>query len=454
MKNFLLSILVTSLFIYGWQCAYEPVTMPQATDSNQVFTPGEEKYIPLNPTWNGGILNFQHPKDLFISIDDYIFVADSGNKRVAVLNKTGQRIEADNFGNDFSMLDSIPSGQDGLKIAPVGITVDSKLNLFILDQSKYIYCWNQFINNVHNRYSGQDSVAREIIYKNPTTGEQETLTDFSQSRELEQLGYQIDEVHWEYQPLIMDSILSPHIFYQEERLDEAAFVGVAAAPFGNHSIYVTDQLNQRIARIDLMRSQYLKLRDGTTLWQHKGVFVSNIANAGTGAGTVNDPTGIIVDQEGNVLYTQTGENFGLHKIKQISAQYHSWISVFILGENEIMDLERFTSPADVAIDDEGNIFVLNTGENEVQQFNSNGKFIRKAGLREVQIDTTITDTLISSGDTTFAARDTIITKYYHDLLDNPQSIFIDDGVIYVVNTGQDEIIRFKLSTDIDIELPE
>ncbi len=456
MKKISVVLLLTVISIFGWHCAYDPVTMPETTDSSQVFKPGEEKYISLNPTWNGDTRDFDQPRDIYISIDDYIFVADSGNKRIVVLNKTGRPIQTDNFGNDFSILDSIPSARSESKIAPVALTLDSKLNLFVLDRSKYIYCWNQFINNIHNRYTGQDSIAAEIIYENTTIGDRKQVTpaDFAQSKVLEQNGYRIDEVLWKYRPQLIDSILAPHVFYQEDRLGDAAFVGIAAAPFGNNSIYVTDQLNQRITRIDLVRSQYLKLKDGTTLWQHKGVFVSNIANAGTGAGTVNNPAGIVVDQEGNLLYTQSGKNFGVHKIRQISAEYQSWTSVFALGENEIMDLDRFTSPADVAIDDQGNIFVLNTGRNEIQQFNDRGQFIRKAGLREVQVDTTVIDTLISSGDTTFTETDTIMTKYYHDMLNNPQSISIDDGVIYVVNTGNNEIIRFKLSTDIDIELPE
>jgi hypothetical protein len=279
-----------------------------------------------------------------------------------------------------------------------------------------------------------------------------TITDFSESYELEETGYIIDKVTYEYNEAKTDSILGVREFYtdDDEKTPQSQFIAVAAAPSNENAVYLTDQGEEVILKVNMVRSAYLKLADGTTLWQHRGERGNSIATAGTGAGTVNDPTGIFTDPSGSIFYTQTGINFGFHKISQYDAENELWASMFTLGQNEILDLDRFHNPQDVAVDDDGNIFVLNTGDNEVQVFDNGGSFIRKAGLRSVQIDTTVHDTI----DNEIVPRDTIMTKYYNDVMNDPRGIFVDDGVIYIVNTGDKNILRFKLSSDLDVEIEE
>ncbi len=440
-------------------CDYNAISVPEFPDSlSAVFNPGEVKYIPINPAWKGSPWNFHHPIDIYISIDGYIFIADSGNARVLVLDKTGNIISQDDNGNDFTALTNISDADDASgNISPVGIAVDSKLNIYIVDISDNIYLWNQYINNV-----GVDSVASAIIYVNLANSNIKTITNFSESYTLEDSGYTIDHAVFQYNPDKVDSILAPHVFYDDLSKGSAQFISVAAAPFGVEQIYVADNgERQRIAIIKMERSEYLKLKDGTKIWQHKGTFLGNAATDGTGAGTVNNPRGICVDEEGNIYYTQLGVNFGFHKIKELPG-FNNWTSAFMLGEHEIMNLEQFIEPFDVSVDDDGNIFVLNSGLDEVLEFDNFGKFVRKAGIREVQIDTTVIDTIItkidtlglSFIDTSYVERDTIVTRFYNDLLNHPEGIFVDDEVIYVVDSGNNQILRFKLSSEVDIEIPE
>lgn len=445
-----ISLFLIAIFLFlAIKCEYEKIPLPDYPDTvSIVFAPGNEKYIPVNPPWEGEKWNFNRPKDIFISVDDYIFVSDSGNSRIVVLTKSGEIVDKDNFGNDFSSLISgLSSYGTKEKIYPIGIAIDSKLNLFITNLSNKVYVWNQFVNN-----KGIDSVATEVIYYNPETGEKITITDFSSSTELETEGYTLYGAIFLYNERIIDSLLSIHTFYQD-RDRNSKFYGVGVAPFGENTIYLTDVRNNRVVSVKLERSAYVKLKDGTTVWLHKGVFQSNAATPGTGAGTVNDPRGIFVDDDNNIYYTQIGENFGVHRIRRLSTG--NWISAFSLGVNEIMNLGLFTDPYDVVVDDKGNIFVSNSGRNEIMEFDSRGSFLRKAGLREVQIDTTINDTiLLDSGEIEVVQKDTIITRYYNDILNHPEGLFVDDGILYVIDTGNDRIVRYKLSTDIDIEIPE
>ena len=472
MQNRIIATVIFSLILFT-TCSFEPINMPESANSDIIFNTGEEKYIPVNPEWGGATWNFNNPTDIFISLDDYIYVADSGNARIVVMAKTGEIVENDDFGNDFTDIGSIPNVDDPtVPINPVGLCVDSKLNLFIVDNSKNIYIWNQYINNIRNMHpDGTDSIATEITYINYDTGDEVVLSpsQFFLSEEYEQEGYTIKDVMFISDPVKLDSIYKPHVFYTEIAEQGAEFVSVAAAPFGDNQIYVCDRTQQRVASIRTGRSSYLKLRNGNTLWQHRGYYNYNVATAGTGAGTVNDPKGITVDQSGNIYYTQLGENFSFHKITYISS-ITGWVSSFALDKNEIMDLYRFDQLYDVATSDEGDIFVVDKGANEIQVYDNSGAFIRKAGTRFVQVDTTLFDTTFIEIDTSFTYEpsiipvdttiidtiiteiDTITTTEYSDVLKNPKSIAVKDRVVYIIDSGNNRILRYQLSTGIDIDL--
>ena len=456
MRNRLfISIILTIILITS--CSFEPISMPEDDNSDIIFNFGGEKYIPVNPEWSGAAWNFSNPTDIFISLDDYIYVADSGNARVVVMAKNGIVVQNDDFGNDFSDLTHITKvDSPEVSINPVGICVDSKLNVFIVDNSKNIYVWNQYINNIRNSYpEGKDSIATEITYINYNTGEEIVLLphQFYTSVTLEANSFTIKDVTFISDPVKLDSIYKPHVFYTEFEEEGAQFVSVVAAPFGDNQVYACDRIQQRVASIYTGRSSYLKLRNGNTLWQHQGFYYYNVATAGTGAGTVNDPKGITVDESGNIYYTQLGENFSFHKMSYISS-ITGWASAFALDKNEIMDLYRFDALYDVATSEEGNILVVDRGANEVQVYANDGEFIRKAGTRFAQTDTTLVDSVLIDGILTAVEKDTIITIEYSDVLNSPRSVAVEEGMVYIVDSGNNRILRYQLSTGIDIDIDQ
>jgi DNA-binding beta-propeller fold protein YncE len=178
------------------------------------------------------------------------------------------------------------------------------------------------------------------------------------------------------------------------------------------------------------------------------VFAHTVTDQGTGAGTVDDPTGIDVDYNGNIYYSQTGEYFKIHKIRKVSGS-NNYPSVFDNGMNEIMDLYRFSSPTDVAVDNNQFVYVANTEAQEVQVFDSNGEFFLKAGIETFIVDTTMQ--VIHGPDTVVV--DTFITIEEKGFLVEPSAITVDDrGIVYICDTITGRILRYRLSNQLDEDL--
>ena len=124
-------------------------------------------------------------------------------------------------------------------------------------------------------------------------------------------------------------------------------------------------------------------------------------------------------------------------------------SVFQESINEIMDLFRFGSPADVAVDLNQNIYVANTEGQEIQVFNSNGQLFKKAGVEEVTVDTTM---WVTQGNIDVQV-DTFIVKEMKGFLTSPQAVTVDKrGVIYICDTPTSRILRYRLSNKLDEDL--
>lgn len=104
MKKTVVFLVLLFLWLLYTSCSVEKIPIPNFPDTVQtVFDPGKVKYIPINPPWEGEQYDFVIPTDMVISLDDYIFVADSGAARILVLNKSGEVVESDEYGNDLPL---------------------------------------------------------------------------------------------------------------------------------------------------------------------------------------------------------------------------------------------------------------------------------------------------------------------------------------------------------------
>jgi len=86
---------------------------------------------------------------------------------------------------------------------------------------------------------------------------------------------------------------------------------------------------------------------------------------------------------------------------------------------------------------------------EIQVFDSNGQFFKKAGVEEVTVDTTM---WVTHGNVDVEV-DTFIVKEMKGFLTSPQAVTVDKrGVIYICDTPTSRILRYRLSNKLDEDL--
>jgi len=444
-----LRILYLSLALLILGCI-EKMTLPTAINSNTEFAAGDTTYLIVNPVWDE-TYGFVAPIEISIAPDGHIFVADSAANCIFVLDQSGNVLSGY---DDLKDLDII----DDTVISPIDVDVDQKMNVYFIDGSNRIYRWSHYWNNV-----GVKSFATAAVFSNTETGDT-TRLDHQNPLWFELLNHPewiMTSIEWSNEQTMIDSILGPHVFFEGSwarntfadlyyESENNSFSGITATLDSDNYIYAQDYHHNRIIKILLERSQYIQLSNGELVWVHSGTYGQTVTAEGTGAGTVNLPLGIDVDYAGNLYYSQGGEFFAVHKVRPVvTGSYTVYQSVFQEGTNEIMELFRFGSPADVAVDLNQNIYVANTEGQEVQVFNSNGQLFKKAGVEEVTVDTT----MWVMHENVDIEVDTFIVKEMKGFLTSPQAVTVDKrGVIYICDTPTSRILRYRLSNKLDEDL--
>lgn len=445
--NFLKFLLPVSLVVVLVGCGTKWDLPTTGNTDDNTFGAGDTTYIRISPDWspaNG--YPFSRPRDVIAGRDGYIFVANHATPGITVLDGAGNVMTADAYGNDFTAISELSQ-------TPYAISQDSRLNLFITDSTNRVWVWNQYARNVGLKalvtaiqfdndgwVSDLDSLA-DLFTAYGTTTAQHIDSIVTTLAGLDQ--WQGVRLFWDG-TTTADSLNAAHYYLGA---DTTRFVSVTAGPDGSDFCYVADAASDAILRMSYQRAALALTEADQLLYLYRGKISARTASHGTGNGTVNNPKGMTVDSDGGVYYTQWGEIFGVHKIGGSEA--------FDLGENPIMDLNRFASPSDVAVDAAGNIYVADTDHHQIQQFTRNGDFSFYVGVSKVNIDTTLIDSMPSDTGWVYTEIDTIVEKFSADILNQPRGVAVDNrGVVYIADTGNNRIMRFKLSTDFDYDQPE
>ncbi|MCH7999948.1 MAG: TIGR03663 family protein, partial [Chloroflexi bacterium] len=138
-----------------------------------------------------------------------------------------------------------------------------------------------------------------------------------------------------------------------------------------------------------------------------------IGRSGDAPGALADPSGVAVDGEGNIYVLDSGNA----RIQKFAPDGRLLKTMGDAGSGE----GQFNQPADLAIDAEGNVYVIDTWNHRVQKFDADLTFITAWGGP--------TNDLVNPGD--------------YEMW-GPRSIAVDsEGNVWVVDTGTQRVRKFS-----------
>ncbi len=322
-------------------------------------------YVRQNPDWTG----FNKPEDIIVGHEPFIYVADTYNDRIVMLNVAGQVL-----------------GSKAIK-HPVALAQDYRLNLIVCAK------FDTVIN-------GQ-SVSFSAVYKIDLVSAGHIISQAKMKRLLPQ-------------SLSVD----PFAFSRPDR----EYTGVAV--FYDNSFFVSRKGPSNSNPVD-RDNAILHIEEKASPYTGKDtLYISKIpglAAEGTGLMSANQISSLTSFKRNNFdfILTLIGDNSfkvqWLHYVNTNDFQgYQSQLQPF---ESDMMSVNKFGQPEGVAIDDKNNIFVADAQKDSVFKFNSFG------------------DEMESFGGS--------------DVFNHPHAVAFYDRTVYVVDTDNNRIVRFILSTEID-----
>lgn len=310
---------------------------------------GDTTYIQLTPVWDDSTgYDFNQPSDILLGREPLIYIADTGNDRILMLDLAGNVLPG-------------PGAQSQPVENPVALTQDSKLNLFIVTDSNKIF-----------------------------------------KIDLVAVNHDINSAPVE-------------LVYEEVDNPDRRFTGIAARlrslqgqTFLDYIVTATG--NDKVDNKILIFQESFRRPDS--------FFESN----GLGILSASSPSGVtaVRDFSEDFIYTMTGENF--FKVQWITTSEFGFTVRLnpAAGNFDLMQAGKFSEPEDVTVDPEGSIYVVDADLNFMFKFSSSGEELQSFG---------------GSGDGV-------------KQLNSPHGIAFFDKTLYVADTANNRIVRYKLSTDI------
>ena len=327
------------------------------TGDGNVNIGGDTLFIQVNPVWEG----FNNPQYVMVGREPFIYVADTDNNRIVLMNLDGQIL-------------GVRSVQK-----PVAIAQDYKLNLFVCAR----------FDTLGTSYSA--------VYK-----------------------YDLVSVNHNIELAPEKRILPrPSDFTQPLR----QYTGIAVFYDNRYLITRTGPNNSNLIDPDNSILIFIqkKLSNGNT----RDTLIGRVPlfdPQGTGILSANQLSSITSynSRNYNMITTLIGENsFRVQPLEYIITPdftgYHIAIPPYTA---DIMIPGTFSKPEGAAIDNAGNIYVADAAKDSVYKFNSFGDLLIGFG-----------------GEEGFK-------------FNQPYSVAFFDKTLYVADTGNNRILRFILSTDI------
>jgi hypothetical protein len=315
MKRSLLFLISAFFLIQGCDKKFntEELVAPNTGGGN---ISGDTVYVQLNPAWTG----FNNPQDIMIGKEPFIYVADTDNNRIVMMNLDGQILGTRSFQK------------------PIALAQDYKLNLFVSAKFDTVI-------------SGQ-SITLNAVFKLNLVAANHVIANAPMKKILPAADVDINNPLREYPSIA--------VFYDN------SFVIARKGP-SNSVLFEPDNA--------LLYYVVKKLPDGT----EKDTLLGRMPGLdplGSGVPSANGFSTLISfnNHTLDVIAGLTGNtNFKVEWLHFVSSRdftgYQNYISP---SSSELMTPNKFNQPEGVGLDNAGNIFVVDTEKDSVFKFNPFG----------------------------------------------------------------------------------
>ncbi len=318
---------------------------------------GDTVYVQLNPAWEG----FNNPQDIYIGNEPFIYIADTDNDRIVMMNLAGTIL-----------------GTKSIK-KPIVIAQDYQLNLIVCAEFDTL------------------GATFSAVYKINLVAANHNLNEAPITR------------------------LLPRPNVSSDLKTGIRYTGVAV--FYDNSFYIARSGPNNSSIFDpdnsILIFQKKLLDDGSKTDTLIGRLPS-IEPVGTGLLTAFNISSLASFKKRNndFLMTLTGNTtfktqWLFYNFSSETPGYESKLSP---GTNQMMSVNKFSRPEGVTVDNSGNIYVADADRDSIYKFNSFGDELQSFGGPQ--------------------------------LFNEPYSVAHFDKTLYVVDKGNNRILRFILSTDL------
>lgn len=336
---------------------FEPPVVTQQAGGNIA---GDTLYVPLNPAWEG----FNNPQAILIGNEPFIYIADTDNNRIVMMNLAGQTM-----------------GSISIQ-KPVALAQDYLLDLIVCAQ------FDSTIEGTTRTFSAVFKI------------------------KLFEANHQIENAE------IVRVLPRPGV--SSDLKTAVQFTGVCV--FFDNSFYVSRTGPNNSSFVDPDNS-ILIFENKSSNGSSRDTLIGRVPSLeplGTGLLTANTISSMTSFKRRNNDFIMTLTGNTSFKTQWL---YYNFASETPGYENRIspvsssmMSINKFLQPEGVCLDNSNNIFVADAGKDSIYKFNSFG------------------DELQSFGGSNIFSR--------------PHDVAFFDRTLYVVDTGNNRILRFILSTDL------
>ncbi|AFH49350.1 Hypothetical protein IALB_1642 [Ignavibacterium album JCM 16511] len=353
-NKILISILLLTLVLLFLSCE-DKFELPTTSGLGNIT--GDTVYVQLNPPWEG----FNNPQDIYIGNEPFIYVADTDNDRIVMMNLAGTIL-----------------GSRTIK-KPVALAQDYQLNLIVCSE----------FDTLGSTFGA--------VYKINLVAANHNISEAPITR------------------------LLPRPNVPSDLKTGIRYTGVAV--FYDNSFYIarTGPNNSSIFDPDnsILIFQKKLLDDGSKKDTLIGRLPS-IEPVGTGLLTAFNISSLASFKKRNTDFVMTLTGNTTFKTQWLYFNFASetpgYESKLSPGTNQMMSVNKFSRPEGVTVDNSGNIYVADAGRDSVYKFNSFGDELQSFGGPQ--------------------------------LFNQPYAVAYFDKTLYVVDKGNNRILRFILSTDL------